>query len=52
MPMHGMCACCPWRLGEGIESLDTRMTDDSELSCGCWELNMDPLEEQAHALYC
>jgi hypothetical protein len=35
-------ACCPWRPEEGVGSPAARVTD----SCGCWESNPDPLEEQ------
>jgi len=27
-------------------SCGTAVVDDRELSCGCWKLNSDPLEEQ------
>ena len=30
----------------GIRSPGTGVTDSRELPCGCWELNLDPLEEQ------
>lgn len=33
-------------LEEGIRSLGTRVTDDCEIQCGCWELNEVPLEVQ------
>jgi hypothetical protein len=31
---------------EGSRSPGTGVTDSCELSCGCWELNPDSLEEQ------
>ena len=31
---------------EDIRSPGNRVRDDCELSCGCWELNSGPLEEQ------
>ena len=33
-------------LCEGVRSSGTADIDSSELPCECWELNMDPLEEQ------
>ena len=33
-------------LGEGVKSPGTRVAYSCELSCGCWELNRVPLEEQ------
>jgi hypothetical protein len=30
-----------------LDSLELNLTDSCELPCGCWELNPDPLEEQA-----
>jgi hypothetical protein len=33
-------------LCEGVGSLGTGVTDSYELPCGCWELNLGPLEEQ------
>ena len=31
---------------EGVESSGTRVIDSCGLPCGCWELNLGPLEEQ------
>ena len=31
---------------EAIRSLGTGVTDSCEQPCGCWELNLGPLEEQ------
>jgi hypothetical protein len=33
-------------LYEGVRSPGTGIVDSCELSCGCWELNPGPLEEQ------
>ena len=35
---------------KGIGSPGTGVTDSYELSCGCWELTLDPLEEQPELL--
>jgi hypothetical protein len=35
-----VCLC------EGVGTLGIGVTDSCELSCGCWELNSSPLEEQ------
>ena len=37
-----MCVC--------VRVSDTGVTDTCELSCGCWELNLGPLEEQSEEL--
>jgi hypothetical protein len=29
--------------------VETAVTDNCELPCGCWELNLDPLREAAKA---
>lgn len=39
-------AGCQRRPEEGANCLGTEVTDGSDLSCGCWELNLSPLEEQ------
>jgi hypothetical protein len=39
----------PWcfiHLCEGVKSSGTGITNSWELPCGCWELNLGPLEEQ------
>ena len=44
-----LCAlvfCLHVCLGEGVKSPGTGGTHSCELSCGCWELNLGPLEEQ------
>lgn len=33
-------------LSEGVRLHGTEVTDSCKLSCGCWELNSSPLEEQ------
>lgn len=38
--VHQVYACCPWRSGEGVRSLAT------EPLCGCWELDLGPLQAQ------
>lgn len=45
------CMCTTFISGalevkEGIMSSGTRVTDHCELSCRCWELNLDSLENQ------
>jgi hypothetical protein len=46
MQVHHICAWHPWR-PEDIRSPGTGVTDGCELLCGCWELKLGPLEEQA-----
>jgi hypothetical protein len=44
-----ICALCVQglkRSAEGVRSFGTRVTDGCELLCGCWELNLDLLQEQ------
>ena len=36
----------PRRPEERVRSQGTRVTGGCELPCGCWELNLGPLEEQ------
>jgi hypothetical protein len=43
-----MCARCSQRSKEGIRSPETGVRDGCEPSCGCWELSLCPLQEQAH----
>ena len=41
------CMCLmPKESRTGYRFPGTGVTDDSELPCGCWELNLGPLEEQ------
>jgi len=42
----GYFMCLEVCLWEGVGSSGTGVTDDCELSCGCWELNLRPLVEQ------
>ena len=46
MPVHHVCAQCPWRSGEGIEFPGTGIKDSCKSQCGCWESNPGPLGEQ------
>jgi hypothetical protein len=39
-----MCAC------EGVRCPGTNTTDDCELLCGCWELDLGPLQDQPELL--
>jgi hypothetical protein len=41
-----MCLQHSWRQEEVVRSSGKRVTDCCEPSCGCWELNPGPLEEQ------
>jgi hypothetical protein len=41
-----VCVQCPPRLEEGVGTPRTGTTDGCKFSCGCWESNFDPLEEQ------
>jgi len=45
VPVPHMCLV-PWRPEEGVTHSGTGVTDGSELSRGCWEWNLGPLEEQ------
>jgi hypothetical protein len=36
----------PWRPEKSIKSPELELTDGCELSCGCWEANLSPLEKQ------
>lgn len=40
-----VCAQCPQRSEAGIKSSRTGVTDGYGLLCGCWELNLGPLQE-------
>lgn len=50
MYVFHMCAWSPQRAGDGAESLGTSDKDSWELSCECWELNLDPLEGEEELL--
>lgn len=39
--MYHMCAWCSKKAEEDIRSPASRVSDDYELSCGCWGLNPD-----------
>lgn len=47
-----MYACAPCEClvseeaREGVRCPKTRVTDGCELLCGCWKLNLGPLEKQ------
>lgn len=44
-----ICMACVQYLSmpeEGNESPGTGATDGYQLPCGCWELNMDPLQKE------
>ena len=42
MYVYNVHACCPWRSEESIGS----PWNWSKPPCGCWELNLGPLQEQ------
>ena len=46
---HG-CAWYPQRPEEGVPSPGIGITDRCDPPCGCWESNLDPLEEQSMPL--
>lgn len=46
MYVHYVCACHPQRLKEDTGFLRTGITDGCDLSHGCWEIDLDPLQEQ------
>lgn len=37
---------CPWRPEKSIKSQEMELTDGCELSRGCWDSNLGPLEKQ------
>ena len=43
--VHHVCAV-PVEARRGCHIPGTGVTDSCELLCGCWELNLGPLEEQ------
>ena len=43
--LYHMHAWCPGR-PESYKSSRTGVPDSCELPCGCWELNLGPLEKQ------
>lgn len=40
------CVQCSWQPAGGTEFPGTGTTDSCKLPCGCWDLNVDPVEEQ------
>ena len=44
--MHHLHTRCHWRLDKDVRSSGIRIIDSCELSCGCLELNLGPLQEQ------
>lgn len=47
MHVHHLCPWCLQRSEEGgVRSPGTRRVNGSEPICGCWELKLDPLQEQ------
>ena len=46
MSVHSMCAWGRQEPEKGVGSLGSRVTAGCELSCGCWESNLGPLEKQ------
>lgn len=45
MPVYHLHAWCLQNPEEGVGSLETGITDGCEF-CGCWEMNLGPLEDQ------
>lgn len=46
MSAHNLRAWCPWDPKDGVEAQGTGVKDEYELPRGCWELNLDPPEEE------
>lgn len=44
------CARCQWRPQEDVRPPGTEVTNACQSPCGCWELNLGPLEEQSGLL--
>jgi hypothetical protein len=40
-----LAVCLRACLCEGVRAFTAGVTDNYELSCGCWKLNLGPLEE-------
>ena len=51
MSVYHIPAQCPGRPEEGIRSPGTGAVDGCELPCGCWELNVGPLQGQPQLSY-
>jgi hypothetical protein len=49
-PLH-LCAVPAEAKREHLGSLGTGVTVSCKLLCGCWELNLDPLQEPQVLLY-
>jgi hypothetical protein len=46
MYAYSTCVCLMFmKLGRDVESPGTEDTEDSQLSFGCWKLNLGPLEK-------
>lgn len=43
--VYHVCACCSGRFEESVGFPRTGVTDDHKPPGGCWEPNLDPLEE-------
>lgn len=46
MQFYHMCAWYLWKPEEGIGLSGPGIKDGFEPSCECWELNLDPVQEQ------
>lgn len=44
--LYALVFCLHVCLCEGVRFLQTRVTENCELLCGCWESSLSPLEEQ------
>lgn len=45
MYVHYVAACCPRKHKRMLRLLGDRVTDGYELLCGCWGLNLGPVQE-------
>jgi len=48
--VYPVSAGCLWRPRKGTGSSGTGITDGCERQCGCWELNLGPLEEDLRVI--
>jgi hypothetical protein len=46
VPTYVCAGACSGKARGGIGSLGTQITDGYGLPCGCWELNLGPLQQQ------
>lgn len=46
MCVHLCVSLVPAEANGEVKSLRTRVTESCELLCGCWEWNLEPLQEQ------